>query len=110
MSLFDVCDQQMKRISLFSDVRVKRPTNEANIVVLAALPKDQPMKLGFVVRCPTHEANVQRRAKSILSLSFFYYIFHVKPNFLKTLFQIRLLFNFDEFFTNKNRIKCSFTL
>jgi hypothetical protein len=40
----------------------------------------------------------------------FYYIFHVKPHFLKTLFQSRLLFDFDDFFTNKNRIKCSFTL
>jgi len=27
----------------------------------------------------------------------FYYIFHVKPHFLKTLFQSRLLFNFDDF-------------
>ena len=52
---------------------------------------------------------VQRRAKSIRSL-IFYYIFHVKPHFLKTLFQSRLLFDFDDFFTNKNRIKCSFTL
>ena len=40
----------------------------------------------------------------------FYYIFHVKPHFLKTLFQSRLLFDSDDFFTNKNRIKCSFTL
>ena len=38
----------------------------------------------------------------------FYYIFHVKTHFLKTLFQSRLLFDFDDFFTNKNRIKCSF--
>ena len=53
--------------------------------------------------------NIQRRAKSIRSL-IFYYIFHVKPHFLKTLFQSRLLFDFDGFFTNKNRIKCSFTL
>ena len=30
--------------------------------------------------------------------------------FLKTLFQSRLLFDFDDLFTNKNRIKCSFTL
>ena len=51
----------------------------------------------------------QRRAKSIRSL-IFYYIFHIKPHFLKTLFQSRLLFDFDDFFTNKNRIKCSFTL
>ena len=28
----------------------------------------------------------------------FYYIFHVKPHFLKTLFQSRLLFDFDDFF------------
>ena len=27
----------------------------------------------------------------------FYYIFHVKPHFLKTLFQSRLLFDFDDF-------------
>jgi hypothetical protein len=39
---------------------------------------------------------VQRRAKSIRSL-IFYYIFHVKPHFLKTLFQSRLLFDFDDF-------------
>jgi hypothetical protein len=31
-------------------------------------------------------------------------------DFLKTLFQSRLLFDFDDFFTNKTRIKCSFTL
>ena len=37
---------------------------------------------------------VQRRAKSIRSL-IFYYIFHVKPHFLKT------LFDFDEIFTNR---------
>jgi hypothetical protein len=29
----------------------------------------------------------------------FYYIFHEKPHFLKTLFQSRLLFDFDDFFT-----------
>ena len=28
----------------------------------------------------------------------FYYIFHIKPHFLKTLFQSRLLFDFDDFF------------
>ena len=33
-----------------------------------------------------------------------------KTTFLKTLFQSRLLFDFDDFFTNKNRIKCSCTL
>jgi hypothetical protein len=27
-----------------------------------------------------------------------YYIFHVKPHFLKTLFQSRLMFDFDDFF------------
>ena len=32
----------------------------------------------------------------------FYYIFHVKPHFWKTLFQSRLLFDFVDFFTNKN--------
>ena len=40
----------------------------------------------------------------------FYYIFHIKPQFLETLFQSQFLFDFDDFFTNKNRIKCSFTL
>ena len=40
----------------------------------------------------------QRRAKSIRSLVIFYYIFHIKPHFLKTLFQNRLLFDFDDFF------------
>ena len=40
----------------------------------------------------------------------FYYIYHIKPHFFKTLFQSRLLFDFDDFFTNKGRIKCSFTL
>jgi hypothetical protein len=44
---------------------------------------------------------IQRCAKSIRSL-IFYYIFHVKPHFLKTLFQSRLLFDFDDFFTSKN--------
>jgi hypothetical protein len=49
-------------------------------------------------------------AKSIRSLWFFYYIFHIKPHFLKTLFQSRLLFDFDDLFTNKNRIKCIVTV
>ena len=40
----------------------------------------------------------------------FYYIFHIKPHFCKTLLQSRLLFDFDDCFTNKGRIKCSFTL
>ena len=30
----------------------------------------------------------------------FYYIFHIKPQFLKTLFQSQFLFDFDEIFTN----------
>ena len=30
----------------------------------------------------------------------FYYIFHIKPQFLKALFQSQFLFDFDEFFTN----------
>ena len=40
---------------------------------------------------------IAKRAKSIRSL-IFYYIFHVKPHFLKSLFQSRLLFDFDAFF------------
>ena len=36
----------------------------------------------------------------------FYYIFHIKPQFFKTLFQSQLLFDFDEIFTN--RIENSF--
>ena len=48
---------------------------------------------------------IAKRVKSIRSL-IFYYIFHGKPHFLKSLFQSRFLFDF----TNKNRIKCSFTL
>ena len=31
----------------------------------------------------------------------FYYIFHIKPQFLKTLFQSQYLFDFDEIFTNR---------
>ena len=31
----------------------------------------------------------------------FYYIFHIKPQFLKTLFQSQFLFDFDEIFTNR---------
>jgi hypothetical protein len=50
--------------------------------------------------------NVPKHSVTVI----FYYIFHVKPHLLKTLFQSRLLFDFDDFFTNKNRIKCSFTL
>ena len=42
---------------------------------------------------------LQRRAKSIRSL-IFYYIFHIKPQFFKTLFQSQFLFDFDEIFTN----------
>ena len=45
----------------------------------------------------SRKQHVQRRVKSIRSLWFFYYIFHVKPHFLKTLFQSRLLFDFDDF-------------
>jgi hypothetical protein len=47
--------------------------------------------------------------KYLVTVSF-YYIFHIKPHFLKTLFKSPLLFDFDDFFTNKNRIKCSFAL
>jgi hypothetical protein len=32
----------------------------------------------------------------------FYYIFHIKPQFLKTLFQSQFLFDFDEIFTNRS--------
>jgi hypothetical protein len=68
-------------------------------------PNDLKVNLNYITR-----ATQQRRAKSIRSL-IFYYIFHMKPHFFKTLFQIRLLFDFDDFFfTNKDRIKCSFTL
>ena len=45
------------------------------------------------------------RAKIMRSLLFFYYIFHIKPHFFKTLFQSQFLFDFDDIFTNKGRIK-----
>ena len=32
----------------------------------------------------------------------FYYIFHIKPPFLETLFQSQFLFDFDEIFTNRS--------
>jgi hypothetical protein len=34
--------------------------------------------------------------KYLVTVSF-YYIFYIKPHFLKTLFQSRLLFDFDDF-------------
>ena len=61
-----------------------------------------------------HIAKLQKEAtetcKKYLVTVIFYYIFHIKPHFLKTLFQSQFLFDFDDFFTNKGRIKCSFTL
>jgi hypothetical protein len=38
----------------------------------------------------------------------FYYIFHIKPQFLKTLFQSQFLFDFDDFFTNRSENVRSF--
>jgi hypothetical protein len=38
----------------------------------------------------------------------FYYIFHIKPQFLKTLFQSQFLFDFDEVFTNRSENVRSF--
>ena len=40
----------------------------------------------------------------------FYYIFHVKPHFLKTLFQSRFLFDFDDFLPTKTELNVVFTL
>ena len=99
MSLLGVYDQQMKPISLFWDVRLKGPSNESNIVVLAACPKDQPMKLiwlflGLSNSWSECTETCQKHSVTVI----FYYIFYVKPHFLKTLFQSRLLFDFDDFF------------
>ena len=38
----------------------------------------------------------------------FYYIFHIKPQFFKTLFQSQFSFDFDEIFTNRNENVRSF--
>jgi hypothetical protein len=38
----------------------------------------------------------------------FYYIFHIKPLFLETLFQSQFLFDFDEIFTNRSENVRSF--
>ena len=38
----------------------------------------------------------------------FYYIFHIKPQFLETLFQSQFLFDFDEIFTNRSENVRSF--
>ena len=38
----------------------------------------------------------------------FYYIFHIKPQFFKTLFQSQFLFDFDEIFTNRSEHVRSF--
>jgi hypothetical protein len=38
----------------------------------------------------------------------FYYIFHIKPQFFKTLFQSQFLFDFDEIFTNRSENVRSF--
>ena len=40
----------------------------------------------------------------------FYYVFHIKPHYFKTLFQSQFLLDFDEIFTNKGIIQCSFIL
>ena len=47
------------------------------------------------------------RAKIMMSLKFFtiYIVFHIKPHFFKTLFQSQFLFDFDDIFTIKDRIK-----
>jgi hypothetical protein len=37
-----------------------------------------------------------------------YYIFHIKPQFFKTLFQSQFLFDFDEMFTNRSENVRSF--
>ena len=93
MSLLGVYDQQMKPISLFWDVRLKGPSNEANIVVLAACPKDQPMKLiwlflGLSNSWSECTETCQKHSVTVI----FYYIFHIKPQFLKALFQGQVLF------------------
>ena len=38
----------------------------------------------------------------------FYYIFHIKPKFFKTLFQSQFLFDFDDIFTNRSENVRSF--
>ena len=40
----------------------------------------------------------------------FYRIFHIKRHVFKTLLQGELLLDFDEIFTNKDMVKCSFQL
>ena len=44
----------------------------------------------------------------------FYYIFNVKPHFLKTLFQSRLLFDFDDLLPTKTELNvvlhCNFSI
>jgi hypothetical protein len=37
-----------------------------------------------------------------------YYIFHIQPQFFKTLFQSQFLFDFDDIFTNRSENVCSF--
>jgi hypothetical protein len=37
----------------------------------------------------------------------FYYIFHIKPQLFKTLFQSQFLFDFDDIFTNRSENICS---
>ena len=38
------------------------------------------------------------------------YIFHIKPHFVKTLFQSQLMFDFDEIFTNQSVNVCIFCI
>jgi hypothetical protein len=38
----------------------------------------------------------------------FYYIFHIKPQFLKTLFQSQFLLDFDDIFSNRSEHVRSF--
>jgi hypothetical protein len=63
--------------------------NHNNIAVVKKEPQ-------LLIKTDTENHHNTERAKSIRSL--YFYIFHIKPYFFKTLFQSQFLFDIDEIF------------
>jgi hypothetical protein len=55
-----------------------------------------------------HKTKFWTSCKKYTVTVIFYYIFHIKPQFFKTLFQSQFLLDFDDIFTNRSENVCSF--
>ena len=90
-----ICTFMLSWLFIYRDRNLILVTKFAPFIVLLAIHRQCVQLKNQLQRVSTYTTETCKKYSVTV---IFYYIFHIKPHFLKTLFPSRLLFDFDDIF------------